>query len=326
MTHVYCTQCGKETGVGTRFCPHCGAEQPDAQQSTAQQSTAQGQDEASARVFTAPSGPQLNTANWPIVQGLPIELWLVIAAFAIPGAWVLIKALSLIFPAFKYLGADYFGFRLGLALVLILVLVALIGAALLVIAWRLYQRDPVGRGLAFATAGTLVLSVALSSDHTAAETWAMLFSLAGIAILALVPRVKEIYMPRPGDAPTSIVVGRTLIAIFSAYAILIAAIYFLMATVDGKYVIAGLVAGAIAVGASAMSKRLNTADRQARQYISIGAALAVLALLIFGQSSAGLLLPIGFIAATVICLWVPNDARRFFGDDPLNFSMGPPSA
>ena len=352
---VFCEQCGTTIGKHEQFCTSCGAKQtsasrggvgrvseseasatnplseaettvsPTVEASTADDTTSGGTQAppfagaaSQARAAFPTTGGQLNTSDWPVIGELPIELWLVIAAFGIPGAWLTIKMITVLPDAFKDLGSNYFGFRFGLALLLIVVLVGLVGVAMLYIAWKLYQRDRVGRGLAYAFAGTLVVSIAFSNDHTQAETWAMILSIVGIAILALAPRVRAVFDQSSVDGePTSVVVSRTLIAIFSACAVLVGVIYLLLGTVSGKYVVAGIIAILLAIGAQRLSKRLTSADRQARLYVSIGGAGYVVLLLILGRPSAGLLVPIGLGAAATLCLWLPNDARAFFGDEPL---------
>jgi hypothetical protein len=255
----------------------------------------------------------------PYVAGLPLELWLVIAAFGIPGAWIVFDLLKALPDAIKVMGSNYFGFRLGLALLLILVLVGFIGVAMLVIAWRLYQRDRVGRGLAYAFAGTIILAVVFADNATTAEVCAMLISIVGIAILGLTPRVREIFdrAASPDGEPTSVVVSRTLIAVFTATAALTAVSYLLLATINGKYVLVAIIAAAIAVGSSVGSRRLKAADRQARLYLSVGAGIGIVLLLILGRSDSGLLVTLGWLASAVGALWLPNDARVFFGDQPI---------
>lgn len=258
----------------------------------------------------------------PLIAGLPVELWLVIAAFAIPGGWIVFDMAKALPDSIKLIGAQFFGFRLGLALTMIVVLVGLLGAAMLAIAWRLYLRDRVGRGLAYAFGGTIIVSVLFSSSRTSAETWAMIFSIVGIAILAFSPRVRATFdRADSGDGtPTSVVVSRTAIAIFSAIAILVAVIYLLLASVSAKYVAVAIVAAGAAVLASIWSKRLVHADRSARLYLTLGGVVVAIAMLTLGRFTAGLLVPLGLLVSAIGSLWLPNDAREFFGDEPLKVS------
>jgi hypothetical protein len=321
-TTSFCEQCGASNDASARFCAECGAEQPilGSSHEPASIQTPPGFGGIGAAGVTS-AGPNSSiAADLPMVAGLPVELWLVIAAFAIPGGWIAFDVVKALPDAIKAFGAEFFGFRFGLALMMILLLVGLLGAAMLAIAWRLYRRDRVGRGLAYAFAGTIVVSVALSNDGTTAETLAMVFSLVGIAILGLAPRVRDVFdrSAAPDGAPTSVVVSRTAIAIFSAIAIMCTVIYLLLASASAKYIFAALVAGGAAFLAMTWSKRLTHADRRARLYLSVGGAIVAILLLVLGRFSAGLLFPLGVIVSAVAALWLPNDARTFFGDDPLN--------
>jgi hypothetical protein len=318
-TTVFCEQCGETISPAVKFCAYCGAAQGDEHEAETtaplDKPSLEAEGEASATITDASSGEpvphvdarptmvdgnasigHLDMSGWPVIAGLPIELWLVIAAFAVPGAWLTIKIATLLPDAFKLLGTSYLGFRIGLALALVLAIVGLVGVAM------------------------LVISVAFSSGNTTAATWAMILSVLGSAILAVAPRIRSMFStPESGGPPTSVIVSRTLIATFSAAAIVVALIYFLLATFSAKYVVAGIIAAAIAIGASLVARRLDNGDRQARLTVTIGAGASVLLLLILGRAQNGLLVPIGLALAAVGFLWLPNDARAFFGDKPLEF-------
>ena len=76
--------------------------------------------------------------------------------------------------------------------------------------------------------------------------------------------------------------------------------------------LSGLVAATLVI-----APRVMTADRTARLQLSIVVGTVMLFVLILGRFATGLLIPIGLAAAARICFWIPNDARRFFGDRPL---------
>lgn len=260
------------------------------------------------------------TLELPMLAGLPLELWLVVAAFGVPGAWLVYEMVKALPDALKVLGAQFFGFRIGLALLAILVLVGLLGAGMLVLAWRLYRRDRVARGLAYAFGATVAVSVLFSSNRTSAEVWALILSVAGILILAFAPRVRAIFdrTAAPDGAPTSVIVARTIIAVYGVITILVGATYLLLSSAGAKYAVIGVMLIGGAVISFRWSKHLSDADRQARQYLSVGAAALVVLMLALGQKSTGLLIPIGLIVSAVGTLWLPADARLFFGDQPLS--------
>jgi hypothetical protein len=331
----FCEECGATLDSSARFCTECGkAVKGSPPGSTGNVHSVAGDPACRAdggngqRMTGAAAIPDgfssalSATEGLPVLAGLPLELWVVIAAFAIPGAWVMFETVKALPDAIKLIGAQFFGFRLGLALTMILVLVGLLGAAMLAIAWKLYNRDRVGRGLAYAFGGTIVISVVFSSSTTSAEVWATILSIVGIAILAFAPRVRAIFDQSAAldGVPTSVVVSRTLIAVFCALAVVVAVIYILLASISSKYVVAAVIAFAAAGAAVHWSKHLNNADRNARLFLSIGGGVVAVLLVIIGRSTAGLLFPLGLIVSAIGCLWLPNDARAFFGDQPLNLN------
>jgi hypothetical protein len=255
------------------------------------------------------------------IAGLPVELWLVILAFAGPGCWLIVDVLTSLPDAINAWGMRFLGFRIGLALTMILLLVGLIGAAMLGIAWKLYRRDRVGRGLAYAFCGTIIVSVLFSDSRTTAETWAMVVSIAGVAILAGAPRVRAAFGDSSPATPTSVIVSRTLITIICALGLFVAVLYLLLASVDGAYVAAALIAAAPTVLAWRWSTRLEHGDREARLYLTVGGAVVAVLLIAVGRANVGLLFDLGLIISALGALWLPNDARAFFGDDPLTILL-----
>lgn len=79
-------------------------------------------------------------------------------------------------------------------------------------------------------------------------------------------------------------------------------------------------ADAAAFFAMQLSKRLDYGDRAARQILSIGAVVVAILLLVSGRSTTGLLISFGLLVSRLGALWLPNDARTFFGDQPLHIA------
>lgn len=307
MSQLKCGSCAATIAVGSRFCEECGTPlAPSPKHAIPPAATA--------------STPRAGRPTDATVAGLPLELWLVIAMFALPGAWLTVNVLGELPDSLSLIGAEFFGWRIGLALTLIVVMVGLMGAGMLAIAWKLYRVDRVGRGLSYVVAGTIMIGVITSGNTTSADVAALLGSIAGASILAASPRVRETFAGPSAihrDVPTSVIVSRVSVGLFSALAVVLALTYFLLATVDASYALVGVVALLVVALASKSSARLMQADRQARVQLSIGAGVLVVLALALGKASTGLTLPLGLIAAAIACLWLPNDARAFFGDPPL---------
>ena len=70
-------------------------------------------------------------------------------------------------------------------------------------------------------------------------------------------------------------------------------------------------------------KRLAVPDRQARLWVS-GAAGLVLLLLLISHRYNGFAILIGLTAAIPAALWLPADARAFYGDPPLKVTASGP--
>lgn len=362
---VFCTACGAPIATASRFCGSCGTaqetESADVETATPEtlkselgredvaigpndsESAASGEEpEAAAPVIAAtPATPpvrpvarpgladapasQAPSVATPLPGGLPIELWIVIGAFAIPGGWVLIHALNALPDALKLIGSSFLGFRIGLAFALLIALVGAMGAGMLWIAWRLYRLDRIARGLAFVVAGTIVASVLFAGDGGGGNTAALLGSLVGAAILQFSPAVKVLFtgdLAGQSAVPTSVIVSRVTLTVCGLFALVVAVTYFLLATFEGRYWIVGVLIVAACVAGHLYSARLMSADRAARQNISVGITGVVLLVLILGKFSTGLFLPVGLGVGAVACLWLPNDARRFFGDPPLDYGAG----
>lgn len=140
-----------------------------------------------------------------MVGHLPLELAAVVALFALPGVyflWIAVKALP---DSLRLVSNGYFGHAFGLALLVLLLVVAALGVALLLIARMLYRGSRVGRGLAYVAVASTVL---FEDQQSGAAVLVMLASLAAATVLAFAPAVREVFNAADApdaDQPTSIV-------------------------------------------------------------------------------------------------------------------------
>jgi hypothetical protein len=58
-------------------------------------------------------------------------------------------------------------------------------------------------------------------------------------------------------------------------------------------------------------------DRKARLELSVAGVAFVLLLLLFTKHAAQLIVAAGLVASVLALVWLPKDARAFFGDPPL---------
>lgn len=269
-----------------------------------------------------PHGPRpAQSVQLPSFGGVALEVWLVVALFAIPGVYLVVSVLRVVPDLVDIIGAAGGAFlRFMLVVLFFLVVVAAVGVGLIAIAWLLFKRSRVGRGLAYVTLAVFVLTVAFAEERTTALVIAMIASLIATGILAFTPAARD-HFTGPGspdlDHPVSVVVVRVLLALEAAASGVFALMYLIIIDVDGKFVVAALIWGALAVGSFIALQRLRTPDRTVRVIVTAACGAGVILLLALGDRSAGAVIPIGVLAAIVGALWLPNDTRAWFGDEPL---------
>jgi hypothetical protein len=266
-----------------------------------------------------------------IVGPHPLELWVVIALFAVPGAFLAIIALDSLFNALDLLSSSSGIFlRLALVIVLLDLIVASVAAALLGIVWMLYLRSRVGRGLAYVVAGMTFASVVIAGgaggigDADAYRAGGLFFlaSLGAIVLLGLAPAVREVFTGPNAPAaeePTSVVIARVCLAATVWGSALSGLVLMLLGPEEGRYFAYGLLLLGVAAVLVALYRRLRQPDRQARVFVSGAAGLAIVVNLLGPSSDA---VPLGVVgpATVLVCLWLTPDARRWFGDEPIAMS------
>jgi hypothetical protein len=132
-------------------------------------------------VSTHPTSPP--PAQLPRISGIALEVWAVIALYAAAGAYLVVAALIVLPDVFDLLGSEFFGFRFGLFLLILVAIVAATGAALLAIAYLVHRKSRVGRGLAYVAAGVITWSVILEQNEGASG------SSQGVATLSIVTMI-----------------------------------------------------------------------------------------------------------------------------------------
>jgi hypothetical protein len=210
-------------------------------------------------------------------------------------------------------------------LIILLFMVLALGAALLAIAWLLHRADRVGRGLAYVTAACLASLVIFGDGTTTGEVLSMFAGLVAAGILAFAPAVKD-YFTGPSapqhPQPTSIVVARVSMAIWIGLLTVASILDFLLGDIGGKYIALGVLELLIAAAVLALYLRLPIGDRTTRAIVTAGAIIAFILLLV-GRHDNGFVILVGLTAAIPICLWIPRDAREFYGDPPLVITTAP---
>jgi hypothetical protein len=332
MAGSACSACGTPMRAEARFCPNCGAAaapHAPAPNPTVAEPAVEDSGTASTHSHTsyrAPATP-LNELRLNVhVAGLPLELWVVIGLFAAPGVYLVQLVLRALPDAFRFFNDTGGPFRrLALVLIILLFVVMALGAGLLAIAWLLHRADRVGRGLAYVTVACLASLVIFGDGTTTGEVLSMFAGLLAAAILAFAPAVKDFFtgpVAPQRSQPTSIVVARVSMAIWIGLLTIASILDFLLGDIAGKYVALGVLELLIAAAVLALYLRLPIGDRTTRGIVTVGAIIAFILLLI-GRHDNGFVILVGLTAAIPICLWIPRDAREFYGDPPLVITTAP---
>jgi len=336
-----CGNCGEELGGDVRFCSNCGAAVPAVEPERAvEESAAVTEPEAPAAELApapgvaaaaeavslperAPATPLTELRLDIALAGLPLELWIVIGLFGAAGIYLVqasIRALSDAFDLWGTYGSDWAWHRFVLVIIILLFVVLALGVGLLAIAWMLHRGDRVGRGLAYVAVASLTAIVVFGNGVSTGETLSMVAGFVAAAILAFSGAVRDVFTgpnARSASQPTSIVVARVAMALWIALLTVAAVVNFLLGDVAGKYIAIGVLELVIAIAVLLLYFRLPIRDRTTRNITTFG-AIAALILLLVGQHGSGFVVLLGLTAAIPFCLWIPPDAREFYGDPPIS--------
>jgi hypothetical protein len=246
---------------------------------------------------------------------IPLELLGVCGVMALSGLLLLWPSLTLLGNGFPILGDGSVGLALGLLAIDIGVIILAFAAALLLLAWRLSHGDRVARGLSYVMLGAIAFAVLVGGDHSVGLIIVMLLSLACIAVLALVPAVKQFFTgpnaPHGGES-MSVTMVRTLLTWFAGSAIFLGATFLPMGAIGAQMIVAGLVFIGVGIGVFVLSSRLAQGEPTARLITTgLTGAYALLALIGGGRNTATLL-DLAIAGGIVCLLWLPEDAKRHF--------------
>jgi hypothetical protein len=211
-------------------------------------------------------------------------------------------------------------------LLMLVVLVGALGVALGAVAWMLYQADRVARGLAYMAAAMMVGLVAFGDGTTTGDTLSMVGAIVAAAIVAFSPACQQLFSgpgSRQYGQPTSVVVARVALMIWLVLLAVVTVLYFCLADLEGRFIVYGLITAAVTAGVFRTFQRLAQPDRQARVFVTVAAAI-VLVLLLVARHDTGFAYIAGLTVAIPVALWIPADARAFYGDPPLQMQTNRP--
>ena len=285
--------------------------------------------------MTGPGARPPQLPELPRIAGLPLELWAVIALFAAAGGYILIEFLPPFVDGFGELGNEGFpGYRRLVLLVMTLLFVFLVvGAGLLAVAYLLYRGSRVGRGFAYVVSVLLVITWIIGiegydggdSARPAALVVVALLAIAAAAVLAFAPATREHFTgpdALAGDQPQSVVVSRVILGLIAVTYGLLGILALSLADIDGELAVYGVLFAAVAGAAAYSAYGLTQPNRALRAFVSIAAAAGIVVVLIQSRDNiSGSGLFIALLAVVPIALWLPADARRYFGDQPLDISF-----
>lgn len=250
----------------------------------------------------------------------PLELWLVIALFAVPGVYLVQASLRFFPNLFDLWDVALFSHRFVLFLIVLLVYVLALGLAFCAITFMLYRLDPVGRGLAFVIVAADVTYVLCGDGRTTGSLLTMLLAVGGAALLAFSPAVTPLFGAQRHGHPNSVVAAKVALAVWIVLLAVTALLYLLLYDVNAKYPTIAAFFLVLSAGLVYVYRRRGLADRRSRLAITIAAGIAIV-LYLAGSREPGAVLLIGLTAAAPLLLWLPADARAFYGDPPINWNL-----
>lgn len=309
-----CAGCGQPASPEAVYCPNCGQQRSDGPQRHSARPAAD-------TAFTRAIGPIPLAMR---AKAVPPLLWLIIGVLGLVGVlvlvlfgWILVGAVSALSA-----GGD-FGGAFGMLFLLLVLMLGFEAVMFLGIAASLFLGSRVGRGLAYVFAGDFFLVALLSARGGAAIVLIALAAAGVAAVLAVVPTVRGYFtgpFSRSTETATSIVAAQVLIVLWGAASVLVALVAFLASAgplTSGVWVLGGILMLGVAVLAFVSRGWVTAGNKSARLAISIATVANLVATIVLGGSGV---VPLGLHLGIVALLWLPADARRHFGEKPLDFA------
>jgi hypothetical protein len=339
-TAVYCTSCGTAIAAAARFCGSCGARQEEAEppptappvaepppvpEPVAEPATvAASAPPPAGPPPAAPAAPAAARPTWQQslpapFNAIPVEVVAICALMALAGGFTLWPTARILPDIVDLLGAGD-GFReLGLLLLTVWVVLALFGAGLLLLAWRLAHADRVARGLTYVLCGGLGGAILVGDDQSTELILVMLACFAAVTILLLAPNVQAFFAGQgapQGEQPVPVVIARTLLVVWAICATLVGAMFLPLGGLGQRFVVVGVILIVLGLAAFYLSGRLAAGEPQARLIVTAGVVIYAVLLLVVERRDPGLLLPLALAGGIGWNLWMPPEARSHFGAPP----------
>lgn len=269
----------------------------------------------------------------PVVAGVPVDLLAAVVLFVLGGGWLAIEVLRALPDVLDLMTADTGGAggvlgdfgqsirALGWMTLAAVLMAATVAVSLLAIAWLLWRRTRVGRGLAWVAAAWLLLTAVLGEHFSGEIGFATLTACLGAAIIAFAPAARAALdaAPHPQQGAAAVAVARITLLGCTVLFGLGAVMNFAAATFESKYALVALLECGVAIGAFLYSGRMPRGESQLRLAATLGAVVGI-ALGVATSGAIEWVAPLVAIAIVAIAtLWLPPDVRALFGEQPIEW-------
>jgi hypothetical protein len=215
----------------------------------------------------------------------------------------------------ELLGQSGFARQIGLLLLTVWAILALVGVALIFLAWKMVHGDRVARGLSYVLLGGLGGAILIGDEQPTELVLGMLACFVALAVLALAPSLREFFGGAPvvgGEQPAPVVQARMLVAIWAATMIFVGVMFLALDDLDRKFLPIGVLLVVLGAATWYVNGRLAKGEPAARTLISAAASAYLILLLILGEGHPGLILPLALAAGAVVHLWTGGEVQQHF--------------